>query len=160
MPRSVFSTQVYQLLDCIGTLSGIVASAKSSWSAFDAQGMRTNFRKGWQALKACPHNHPTSCLVHMPSTNPNEDNKHIDPEEVRGSTCHPRCCFGFSPIADRNALKGRAIHWLQIKEIQGGVQLLARFDRSYQAPAKTAQRIPDCRPSKREIATHRGTYAR
>ena len=156
----MFSTQVYQLLDCIGTLSGIVAGAKSSWSMFNAQGMRTSSRKGWQALKEYPHIHPTSCLVHTPSTNPDEDSKYIDPKKVRGSTCHPRCCFGFSAIADRNALEGRVIHWFQIKEIQGGVQLLARFDRSYQVPTKTAHRIPDCRSSKCEIATHRETYAR
>jgi hypothetical protein len=146
MPRSVFSSQVYQLLDSLGTLGGIVASAKSSWSMFQTRGMHTNFREGWQALGECQHTHPTSGRAHMSTTIPNgEDSEDTDPEGIRGSTCHPTCCFGFSPIADRNTLKGRVINWLRVKGIQGGVRLLARFDRSYQVPTKTGHRISYCR---------------
>jgi hypothetical protein len=80
MSRSVFSSQVYQLLDCLCTLSGIVTSAKSSWSVFKVQGMRTNFQKGWQALRECRHIHPTSGRAHMSTTIPNdEDSKDTDP---------------------------------------------------------------------------------
>jgi hypothetical protein len=118
-PGSVFSTQIYQLLYGISTLSGIVASAKSSRSIFDAQGVRTNSRRGWQAPGESRHIYPIFGHAHKPSANPNDENsKHTGPEGLRCSTCHPRCCFGFSSIADRNALKSGAICWLCVKEVQ------------------------------------------
>lgn len=105
-PGSVFSTQIYQLLYCISTLSGIVASAKSSLSIFDAQGVRTSLRKVGQALGESRHIYPIVGHAHRPSANPDDGNsKHTDPVRVRCSTCHPRGCFGFSLIADRNALE-------------------------------------------------------
>ena len=118
MPRSVFPTQIYQLLYCISTLSGIVASAKSSWSIFNAQGMRTNLRRGLQALGESRHIYPIFRHAHKPSTNPDENSKRTDPEGVRCSTCHPTSCFGFSSIADRNALKSGPICWIRVKEVQ------------------------------------------
>src|SRR6266849_348531 len=105
-PGSVFSTQIYQLLYCVSTLSSIAASAKSSWSIFDAQGVRTNLRRGLQALGESRHIYPIFGHAHKPSTNPDDENsKYTFPEGVRCSTCHPRYCFGFSSIADRNALR-------------------------------------------------------
>ncbi len=72
-PRSVFSTQVDQLLDRICTLSGIVTGAKSSWSMSDARGVRTNFQRGWQAPEESRHIYPISGSGHMSSTNPNDE---------------------------------------------------------------------------------------
>jgi hypothetical protein len=119
MPGSVFSTHIYQFLYCISTLSGIVTSAKSSWSIFNAQGVRTNLRRGWQALGESRHIYPIFGHAHRPSTNPDDENgKHTDPEGVRCSTCHPTCCFGFSSIADRNASTSGAICWLWVKKVQ------------------------------------------
>jgi hypothetical protein len=118
-PGSVFSTQIYQLLYCISTLCGIVAGARSSWSIFDAQGVRTSSRRRWQALGESRHIFPIFPHAHKPSTNPdNENSKDTDPERARCSTCHPMCCFGFSSIADRNALKSGAICWPWFKEVQ------------------------------------------
>jgi len=118
-PGSVFSTQIYQLLYSISTLGSIIAGAKLSWSIFDAQGVRTNLRRGWQALRESRHIYPIFGHAHKPSTNPDDENsKHTDPEGVHSSTCHPRCCFGFSLIADRKALKSGAMCRLRVKGVQ------------------------------------------
>ena len=71
---SVFSTQIYQLLYCISTLSGIVASAKSSLSIFDAQGVRTSLRRVRQALGESRHIYPTVGHAHRTSANPDDGN--------------------------------------------------------------------------------------
>lgn len=114
----MFPTKIYQLLYCIGTLSGIVASAQSSWSIPDAQEVRTNLRRGRQALGEYRHIYPIFGHAHRPSAIPDENSKHTDPEGVRCSTCHPRSCFGFSSIADRNALQSGVICWPRVKEVQ------------------------------------------
>lgn len=81
--------------------------------------MRTNLRRGLQALGGSRHIYPIFGHAHKPSANPDDGNsKHTDPEGVRCNTCHPRSCFGLSSIADRNALKNGAICWLWVKVVQ------------------------------------------
>ena len=85
--------------------------------------------------------------------------KHTNLEELHDNTCHPRSCFEFSSIADRNTLKDTEMRWFGVKEGQGEAQLLARFDRSDQVPIRIVHSIPYWRQSNRMIAAHRKTYA-
>lgn len=157
----MFSTQVYQLLDCLGTLGSIVASGKPSERlVFAEEALRISKKDGNFQQSVCvfvPFLAPFICLaqplkMRTINTQPRGG-------ESRDDTCQPRSCFGFSPIANRNALKDAETRWLQIKEEQRGTQLLARSDRFDQVPAKIAHRIFYCRPSKPGIAARGETYA-